>query len=275
MHIMIKNYILTLFLIVFAIQLAAQTESSFAGARAGGMANAGVTLSDSWAVFNNPAAMSGIDRPVAGIFYENRWLLKQTGYGALAFTSPLLGGNIGIGITNFGYSLFQSNKFSLGFSQQLFQNFSMGVMIDYFSVRQSGDYGNLNAINFEVGLLSRPSENFAIGVHVFNPLNFSYFEDSDLKMPIAFKLGFSYLFSKSLLIAVETAKAINGYVPLLRTGIEYTINNQFSFRTGVAVAPVEYAFGLGYNTGDISFDLAYAYHEVLGSTPKISISYAF
>ncbi|MDD2634486.1 MAG: hypothetical protein PHW82_03205 [Bacteroidales bacterium] len=272
---MMKNYILTLFFIVFAIQLSAQTESSFAGGRAAGMANAGVTLSDSWAVFNNPAAMSGIDRPVAGIFYENRWLLKETGYGALAFTSPLLGGNIGIGITNFGYSLFQSNKFSLGFSQQLFQNFSMGVMIDYFSMRQSGNYGNLNAINFEIGLLSRPTENFAIGVHVFNPLNFSYFEDADLKMPVAFKLGFSYLFSKSLLIAVETAKSINGYVPILRTGVEYTVNKQFSFRTGVAVAPVEYTFGLGYDVGDIQFDLAYAYHEVLGSTPKISIVYAF
>jgi len=272
---MMKHYIFTILLFVLAIEVSAQTEFSFGGARAGGMANAGITLTDTWAVLNNPAAMSGIERPVASIFYENRWLLKETGYGALAFTSPLLDGNVGVGITSFGYSLFQSNKFSLGFSQQLFKSFSMGVVIDYFSVRQSGNYGNLNAINFQVGLLSRPTENFAIGVHVFNPLNFSYFEDSDLKMPIAFKLGFSYLFSKSLLIAVETAKAINGYVPILRTGIEYSVNNQFSFRTGVAVAPVEYTFGIGYNTGDICFDLAYAYHEVLGSTPKISISYAF
>ena len=151
----------------------------------------------------------------------------------------------------------------------------MGILIDYFSIRQGGVYGSLNAINFELGLLSRPNENFAIGAHVFNPLNFSYFEDSDLRMPIAFKLGFSYLFSKSLLIAVETAKAINGYMPILRTGIEYSINNQFALRTGVAVAPVEYTFGMGYNSGSVIFDLAFAYHEILGSTPKLSISYAF
>ena len=269
-----KN-ILLIFFFTLSISAFAQTEYFQAGARSSGMGNAGITLSDNWAVLNNPAAMTGVSQPMLGLFYENRWLLPETGYGALAFSSPLLGGNVGLGITNFGYSLYQSNKFSVGFSQQLFENLSMGILIDYFSVRQGGIYGNLNAINFELGLLSRPNENFAIGAHVFNPLNFSYFEDSDLRMPIAFKLGFSYLFSKSLLIAVETAKVINGYMPILRTGIEYSINNQFALRTGVTVAPVEYTFGMGYNSGSVIFDLAFAYHEILGSTPKLSISYAF
>ncbi len=268
--------LLSLFILLFfTCVVFAQSEYSFAGARSAGMANAGVTLSDNWAVMNNPAAMSGIERPIAGIFYENRFLLKETGYGALAFTSPMMGGNVGLGITHFGYSLYQSDKFSFGYAQQLFKTISMGVNIDYISVRQSGMYGNLNAINFELGFLAKPSDNFAIGAHVFNPLNLTYFEDSDLRMPIAMKLGFSYLFSNSLLVAVETAKAINGYVPIVKTGIEYTINNQFSMRTGIALAPVEYTFGLGYHAHSIVFDLAYAYHELLGSTPKISVSYEF
>jgi len=266
-------FIISLFIAASATY--AQTEYSYAGARSAGMANAGVTLSDNWAVFNNPAAMDGINSSVAGIYYENRFLLKETGFGAIAFISPLMGGNVGFGITHFGYSLFQSDKFSLGFSQKLFKSISMGVMINYFSMRQSDMYGNLNAINFELGILSRPSDKFSIGAYVFNPLNISYFEDSDIRMPIAFKFGFSYLFSKSLLLAVETGKAINGYIPIIKTGIEYSINKQFSMRTGIAVAPVEYSFGLGYNANNIVFDIAYAYHEVLGSTPKISMSYVF
>jgi hypothetical protein len=50
-------------------------------------------------------------------------------------------------------------------------------------------------------------------------------------------------------------------------------------RAGVALAPVEYSFGLGYKqhfgNNFLGFDLAYAYHEVLGSTPKLSVNYAF
>jgi len=166
-----KIILTTLLILLLSLPIFSQSELTFAGARSAGMGCAGVTLADNWAVFNNPAAMTGVENPMAGVFYENRFLLKETGYGALAFTSPLLGGNIGLGISHFGYSLFQSDKFSFGYAQQLFKTISMGVNIDYISMRQSGLYGNLNAINFELGLFAKPNDNFSIGAHIFNPMN--------------------------------------------------------------------------------------------------------
>lgn len=271
---------LTLILFIgFGLAISAQTTTNVGGARAAGMANAGITNQDVWAVFNNPAAYSYLNRKSLGIYYENRFLMKQTGYGAFAFSSPLMGGNIGFGFSHFGYSLFQSDKFTLGYSQELFKNFSLGLQMNYFSLRQSDYYGNLNAITFEAGVMSKPNDKLSIGAYIFNPINLSYFEDQTLKMPVALRLGFSYLFSKSLLLSVETGKAINGYTPAFRSGIEYMINEQFAVRTGIALAPVEYSFGLGYNNyinkNKFGFDLAFAYHEILGSTPKLSINYAF
>ena len=270
-----KKILLLMLSVSLGVVAFAQTENAYAGARAAGMGNAGITLQDTWAVFNNPAAMSGVTNANVGVFYENRFMLKETGYGAMAFSSPLFGGNIGLGVTHFGYSLFQSNKMSVGYSQNLFKTFSMGVMINYLSLRQSGFYGNLNALSFDLGLLTRPNDKFAIGAHIFNPMNMSYFEDSDIKMPVGVKLGFSYLFSKKLLLAIETGKAINGYVSIFKAGIEYSINEQFAMRTGVAMSPIEYSFGFGYNSGHVIFDLGYAYHEILGSTPKLSLNYVF
>ncbi len=274
-----KNFFTLLLFISVGIALSAQTTTSVGGARAAGMANAGITNTDVWAVFNNPAAYSWLNNKTAGLYYENRFLMKETGYGALAFSSPLMGGNIGFGYSHFGYSLFQSDKFALGFSQQLFKNFALGLQVNYFSVRQADYYGNLNSLTFEAGVMSKPNDKLSVGVYVFNPINLSYFEDTDLKMPVALRLGFSYLFSKSLLLSVETGKAINGYTPVFRSGIEYSINEQFAVRTGVAMSPIEYSFGLGYKNNfqknKIGFDLAYSYHEVLGSTPKLSINYEF
>jgi len=275
-----KRILYLIILIVLSLSGFSQSISYVAGARAAGMANAAITNVDNWAVFNNPAAYSWLNSKAVGLYYENRFLMKETGYGALTFSSPLFGGNVGFGLSHFGYSLFQSDKLTLGYSQQLFRGFSMGLQVNYFSVRQSDYYGNLNAVTFEAGILSKPNDRLSIGAYVFNPLNISYFEDSDIKMPVALKLGLSYLFSKRLLLSLETGKAINGYTPVFRAGIEYLINENFALRTGVALTPVEYSFGLGYNPvlnnkNKFGFDLAFAYHEVLGATPKLSVNYEF
>jgi hypothetical protein len=77
----------------------------------------------------------------------------------------------------------------LGYSQQLFKYFSLGVQVNYFSVRQADYYGNLNALTFEAGVLSKPNDKLSIGAYIFNPLNQAYFEDNDAKMPITLRLG--------------------------------------------------------------------------------------
>ncbi|MCK9255606.1 MAG: hypothetical protein GX793_02815 [Bacteroidales bacterium] len=273
-----KIFFITLLISISAYSFS-QASTYSAGARAAGMANSGLTNLDAWAVFNNPAAYSFLNQKEIGLYYENRFLLKQTGYGAMTFSTPLFGGSLGLGFSHFGYSQFQDDKFALGYSQHLFKSFSLGVQLNYFSLRQAEDYGNLNALSFEAGILSKPNDKLSIAAYVFNPLNLGYFEDAGLKMPVTLRLGVSYLFSKSLLLSLETGKSINGYTPIFKSGLEYLINEEFAMRAGLSLKPVEYSFGMGYNTifgnNKIGFDLAFAYHQVLGSSPKISVCYAF
>lgn len=254
----------------------AQIETNNAGARSAGMGNTSLTIRDTWAVFNNPAATCRINHISAGIYYENRFLVKQTGYGALAFQMPVhKSGNIAAGISHYGYKFYQFNKFSVGYSQMLFNNFFMGLNIDYYNVIQAEDYGNANGMTFELGIYAEPVKNFSLGVYVFNPVNVSFFESRDLKMPITMKLGLSYLFSDALLIAVETGKSINGYTSIFKAGIEYNMRKHFSFRAGISMLPIEYSFGLGYKVAGATFDLAFAYHQILGLSPKLSVQYDF
>lgn len=258
----------------------AQVEMSVAGARAAGMAQASLANQDAWAVFNNPAAYGSLTNVNFGLYYENRFLLKETGYAALTVTTPLFAGNIGFGVSHFGYRYFQSDRFSLGYAQTLFRFLALGVNIDYYSIRQAEDYGNYNALTFDVGILARPTDKLFIGSYIGNPLNISSFEDKDLKLPVSLRLGVAYLFSDALLLSLETGKTINGHSPLLCCGIEYTIRKQFALRAGIAAKPVEYSCGFGYNKTfgkrhNLKCDLAFAYHQILGSSPKISINYAF
>lgn len=271
-----KTISLTLFLTCLSFFLYSQDNHFAGGARSGGMSDASVTIQDSWAIFNNPAALAGLEHKSLGVFYENRFLIQATGRGALLYTSPLGNGNIGVGISHFGFQLFQSNKIGLAYAMQLFNSVSMGIQADYISAFQSDIYGNLHALTFDIGLLATPTEEFAIGFHAFNPLNLSYFDDNVHKMPIIFKLGFSYLFNNQLLLALETGKAINGFIPIFKMGIEYNIMDSFALRTGFSANNgIEYSFGLGYMMEQLNFDLAFAYHQILGNTPKVSLNYVF
>lgn len=272
-----KKLTLLLIFICCNFVLLSQVHDINAGARSSGMANASVTLQDVWSVFNNPAGLAGVENTTLGLFYENRFGLKETGYGSVAFSSPFAGGSFGFGFSNFGYSLFQTNKFGIAYAQQLFSSVAMGVQIDYFSILQSEYYGNLHALTFDIGILAKPTDEFSIGFHAFNPLNLSYLSDLDgEKLPVILKLGLSYLFSKNLLIAIETSKALNAQVPVAILGFEYNFNRNLVLRTGVVFEdPIEYSFGLGYLFSNVQFDLGFHYHRILGASPNVSFNYAF
>ncbi len=250
-------------------------EYHVAGARSGGMANANVTLQDAWSVFNNPAGIAKLENSGLGVFYENRFMLKEAGYGAFSFNTPFGGGNLGLGIYNFGFSAFQTNKIGIAYAQQLFQSVSMGVQIDYISILQSEYYGNIHGLTFDIGIIAEPIENFYLGFHAYNPLNFGYLVDIDERIPVTYKFGVSYLFSKSLLAAIETGTAINGDIPIIKFGLEYKAGDALFLRTGISGKPIEYNFGIGYVFNQMSFDIAYSYHQYLGSSPKISVNYVF
>ncbi|MFN5370782.1 MAG: hypothetical protein ACK5B6_04895 [Bacteroidia bacterium] len=58
------------------------------GARSAGLAHASVTLGDVWSVFHNPAGIASLQRISAGVYYENRFGLPETGLRAGAVALP-------------------------------------------------------------------------------------------------------------------------------------------------------------------------------------------
>ena len=59
------------------------------GARFLGMGGTGLTLTDLWSVRLNPAGLAGLDKPVAGIFYQRHFLSEDLAHQGLAFAIPV------------------------------------------------------------------------------------------------------------------------------------------------------------------------------------------
>lgn len=246
-----------------------------AGARYAGMAGSSVVLPDTWSVFGNQAGLAYLQNPSVGLSYENRFLQPETSYGALAFQMPLLAGNIGLGINHFGLTEYHENKFALSYAQQLFRRISMGVQFDYIFLHQPEDYGNLHAFSFELGLIAKPNDKIVIGIHAANPMPVKILNTENQYLPTVLKVGVGYVFSKSVITTFEAEQNLQLEKPVFRLGCEYNSERHYSIRAGIATNPVLFSLGFGYNLKGLQLDIAYSYHQVLGSTPHISVGYAF
>ena len=72
----------------------------------------------------------------------------------------------------------------------------------------------------------------------------------------------------------ETEKDLNNPI-IFKTGAEYQFAEKFYMRAGVSSDPVYSTFGFKYLLRDLSIDLAFSIHQVLGLAPHFSVDYTF
>lgn len=265
--------------------LFASNENTPIGGRSAAMANSSVTLSDFWSVQNNQAGLADFSHMAVGLYYENRFMVKELSLRSGAFVLPTKSGVFGLSYNYFGYSMYNEQKIGLAYARAFGQHFSMGLQLDYLSTRIAEDYGSNNTFTFELGIRTKISEGFVLAAHVFNPIGVKIENEYNEKVPTIFKLGLSYTLSDKLLFALETEKDLV-YKPLIRGGIEYEIVEQAIVRIGYSTLPATtgsenfsisslYTFGFGLNLNKLQIDFSSSIHQTLGWSPQISIQYKF
>jgi hypothetical protein len=268
---MVKKYTLFLvFLSTVCFCTNASGENWPVGGKAAGMSDASVTLTDFWSVHSNQAGLAGVKNISAGIYYENRFGLKQMGLKAGAFVMPTKAGVFALSMSYFGYTQFNETKTGLAYAKNFGKKFSAGVQLDYLATHIAENYGNSSAIAAELGLRYQINKNLAIGTHVFNPTRAKVAAYDDERAPTIVKLGLSYLFSEKVILAVESEKDIQ-YDPVFKVGIEYRPIKSLYLRTGISTNPVLNSFGFGLEFSNFNLDFAASYHQVLGFTPQVSL----
>lgn len=268
---MIKKITFSFFIACFvSISTYATGENWPIGGRSSGMANASVTLNDLWSIHNNQAGLTGIKNFSAGLYYENRFGLKNLGLKSGAIALPTKSGVIGLSMTYFGYSLYNESKIGLAYARAFGAKFSAGVQLDYLSTHIAENYGNSSAVAAEIGLRYQINKNLCIGAHIFNPTRAKVADYNNEHAPTIARLGLSYAFSEKLILAAESEKDID-YDPVFKAGIEYRPIKQLYFRTGISTNPVLNAFGFGLEFRSFNLDFSASYHQTLGFTPQVSL----
>lgn len=263
--------------LVFVISLASTKAFSgepekYPGARSSGLSNSSIALADPWSVFNNQAGLGWQRSYWAGVYQENRFFVNELSYSSLGVCIPVKPGTFGVGLTHFGYSQYNQSRLGLAYGMMLSKTVSAGVGINYHTVRLSGGYGGSECITAEGGIIYQPLQKITLGAHVFNPTRSTL--GSNLNLTTSFGIGMVYRPVDNVLIAIQGDDNTQSS-PIIRTGIEYSPAKSLSLRAGISSNPMSLSFGLGWIVKSICFDIAFSYHQVLGYTPYISLSYNF
>jgi hypothetical protein len=250
------------------------------GARSAGMGYSGLTLTDVWSVRLNPAGTAGLEKPTAGLFYQQHFLSNELAQQGLAFVLPVGKGAFAISADRYGYSLYQETRAGLGYAMRLSEGLRAGIQLNYLGVQLGDNYGSTAAFTAELGVQARLTEELWIGAHLYNPTRSVLGSTSEgtvvveERVPTLLRVGLGYTFSTKLLMTVEAEKDID-MPERFRIGVEYAPNKVLFLRTGISTGPVQAHFGAGVRLKQLDIDLAMAVRSQLGPTPMIGLNYRF
>jgi hypothetical protein len=269
---MMPRLISLLFSVLLTSALLAQFNDN-AGGRSTGMAGAYVALNDGWSVFHNQAGLASVQSLDAGVYYENRFGLNTLSDKGL-FVAARFGKGVFAGsYHSFGYSEFASSKGGLAYAMGLGEKLDVGIQLNYYTVRLGENYGRAMAVSAEGGFLYRLNSKLTLAAHISNPNRAKLSDYLDERIPAVFRMGGTYRLSKQVLLTGEVYKDTQ-FDAAVRTGIEYRVSESIALRGGFASAPRQFTFGFGWKLNEWLFDMAAAYHPVLGFNPHVSFTYS-
>ena len=242
------------------------------GARSNSLANASVTIADVWAYHHNPGALGELKQASVGASYENRFLLKEFQSQGIAYAQPLKYGVLSVGAQFYGYRQFRTQRIGAGYSLKLANRFFAGVQLNYQGLQLNENYGNRHGVTAEAGLQALLTDNWRLGFSVTNIGRARLNDYQDERFSTNFRLGMSYSLSNKVLFLLEGSKTIIDKARI-KAGVEYQAVKNFFVRAGIAGAPIEFSFGFGYKWKVISIDAGSSYHQLIGWSPHVSLTY--
>ena len=199
--------ILLLVLTLSPLFLFAQVPSQI-GARANGLANSALVLSDVWAVKNNIGAIGELTKTEIGLGYQNKYFLKEFSNQSLAVNYAVKKGSFGFYFQQAGFNLYREITSGIGYGMKLSNNFSAGLALNYHRIEFGDIYGGKSSVSASVGLKYKLNKSVEFGANIANLNRAQITEVEDERFPTVFGLGMRYIFSEKAFWTFELEKDI-------------------------------------------------------------------
>lgn len=246
------------------------------GARAISLGHAYVGVwGDYWSLYHNPAGIAGVESVQLGAYVERRFNLRELTYGSAGAVLPIFSRQaVGLDVSSFGFDAYRENRVGASYAINVLEVLSLGVKLNYSNLNIA-QYGSTSAFSLDVGLNTALTDQLSVGFHAYNISQSRIVGESfEEDMPTVFTAGVAYQPSEKVLVVVDVQKDVD-HPTSFRGGVEYAFAPSLAARVGVSTEPLTWNLGLGLSLKQLQLDAAFGYHERLGYTPHISMSFAF
>ncbi len=273
MHPFINKFIaLTSFCFLIVNLCFSAGEFKTIGAQQAALGINGISIVNAYSANNNQAAMAFLENPTVGLYYTNQYLVSGLNNMAASASYPFKHGAFGVTINYGGYSAYNETKIGISYARKLADFISIGGQVDFLNTKIEG-YGSKFITTFELSVYTKPIKELTIAAHIYNPLKITIDDFSGEKIATTLRIGAAYNIMEKANVSVEVKKDIREDFQF-KVGIDYQVIDILSIRAGVTTDPIMGTFGFGLKIKEnLRIDLASSYHQRLGFSPHIGISY--
>ncbi len=267
------RFSLVLLLVVSALKMQAQYTPLSAASQGSG--NTGVAGNFFWNGPNNPAALAWTEEFSAGVGYHSRFMLSELSdrYLLLAYPMKNKGGTFSLHVNQYGFSHYSLTKGGFAYSRFFGPKFTAALQFDVLQYHLSDDmYGNHTAFTFEGGFQYKINDKIRLGTQIFNPAEVKLSKETHEKIPPSIAAGCALTLTKEAVLMIDVVKEM--YRPVsIRGGFSYLMLKTLFVRGGVQAAPFSISGGAGLHLKKFDIDFSTSYHQILGISPSLSISF--
>lgn len=215
----------------------------------------------------NQAALARVHEPIAGVYGEQRFMLKELGIYVASAILPTTKGSFGASVYYSGSQLFRTQGLGLAYARSLGRTYA-GVQFHYIGNRVA-DYERSAWMGAEFALQYEVSKSLIVGFQVSQEGLWAK-EKSTRKTPV-YRMGGGYQVSDDCFIGVEMIRN-NLQSAYMQSVLHYSFLNAFHAWVGYSSGNGSASGGAGYTKGKVRVDLNVSYHPFLGITPGVGIS---
>lgn len=223
-----------------------------------------------WSAFANPAGLNTISHRLLAVSYTPQpFGLKELAHGSFAYTEPTSIGVFALSGSRTGSDLYREATITVSFATAVANGFSTGVNINYYSLAIE-NYGSASSFGVDIGGLLSIADDVRWGFSALN-LNAPAIGESKESLPQVFSTSVCYEPFDAGNVSVNVVKDVR-YPMEFIVGMEYSVIESVTLRTGASLEPSLFNAGLGLAFSFVKLDYGFSSHTELGLTHQASLT---
>jgi len=224
---------------------------------------------DLFSSLNIISSAANIKKIQAGIYCENRFMIKGMVKAQASVCMPLKKAGIGIAVDYQGLNKMNFLGFSGGYGMKITNKMNVGLKVETGRSKYTHDKNNL-LIGYQTGFIYKATEKTQFGVHLTNRYLPSLSKSINHNGFYMINAGIGHIINQTVFISCEVIKLknINAYISPY---INWHVGDLFHLRGGI-LQPLNTGYiGLGWKTTKRNIAISFASHSHLGLSGSISL----